>query len=220
MRKFLVICLIGLLAAPVAAGEKPLTDDQKTLYAIGMIAARQLSVFTFSPAELEIVSQGMSDVVAGNKPQVEYDAYQDKIQELARARRKAQGETLSGVNREFLERAAKEKGAVKSTTGLIFLSLKEGTGAIPKTTDTISVNYRGLLSDGKEFESSFRRGRPSEFKLDNVIKCWAEGVPKMKVGGKARLYCPAALAYGDNGAGDLVLPGAALEFEIELLEIK
>ena len=220
MRKFLIIGLVGLLATPVAAGEKPLTDEQKTLYAIGMIAARQLSVFTFSPAELEIVSQGMSDVVAGNRPQVEFDAYQEKIQELARARRKAQGDRLAGVNRELLERAAKEKGAVKTDSGLVFITLKEGSGPIPKPTDTISVNYRGLLTDGKEFDSSFKRGRPSEFKLDNVIKCWTEGVQKMKVGGKARLFCPASLAYGDNGAGDLILPGAALEFEIELLEIK
>jgi FKBP-type peptidyl-prolyl cis-trans isomerase FkpA len=185
-----------------------------------MIAAKQLSVFMLSPAELGLVAQGMSDVVAGNKPQVEIGVYQEKVQELARTRRKAQGDRLAGVNRNFLERAAREKGAVTSESGLVFLPLKEGNGATPKQSDTIVVNYRGLLIDGKEFDSSFKRGRPSEFKLDNVIKCWTEGVQKMKVGGRARLFCPAALAYADNGAGDLILPGAALEFEIDLIEIK
>ena len=222
MRKLLLLTVVILMAAPpaFAAGEKPLSEEQKTLYALGQLVARQLSVFTLSPAELQMVSQGITDAVAGGKPQVEISAFQDKVQELARTRRKAQGDKLASVNQEFLDRAAKEKGAVKTDSGLIYLSQKEGTGNVPKPTDSISVVYRGLLADGREFDSSIKRGRPSEFKLENVIKCWTEGLQKMKVGGKARLFCPASIAYGDKGAGDLILPGAALEFEVELLGIK
>ena len=220
MQKLIITALFVLLTTPALAAEKTLSDDQKTLYAIGLTVAKQLSVFTLSPAELETVLRGISDSVAGKKPAVELGAYQDKVQELARARRKATGDKSAGVNREFLERAAGQKGAVKTASGLIFLPVKEGTGAVPKATDTVSVQYRGLLTDGREFDSSIKRGRPSEFKLENVIKCWTEGVQKMKVGARARLFCPAAIAYGDNGAGDLILPGAALEFEIELLAIK
>jgi FKBP-type peptidyl-prolyl cis-trans isomerase FkpA len=103
---------------------------------------------------------------------------------------------------------------------MVYLSLREGTGASPLATDGVKVNYRGELPDGREFDSSYKRGTPLEFKLSEVIKCWTEGLQKMKVGGKARLTCPAKLAYGDRGAGDLILPGATLQFEVELLDIK
>ena len=147
-------------------------------------------------------------------------AYNEKVQELARSRRKAQGEKLASVNKEFLEKAAGEKGAVKTDSGLVYLSLKEGGGNSPLATDTVKVNYRGTLPDGKEFDSSYKRGKPAEFRLDGVIKCWTEGLQRMKVGGKAKLVCPSTLAYGDAGAGDLILPGATLVFEVELLDVK
>lgn len=127
---------------------------------------------------------------------------------------------MAASGKDFLDKAAKEKGAVKTDSGLVYFSLKEGTGASPKATDTVKVNYRGTLPDGKEFDSSYKRGVPAEFRLDKVIKCWTEGLQKMKPGGKARLVCPPTLAYGDAGAGELILPGATLVFEVELLEVK
>ncbi len=117
-------------------------------------------------------------------------------------------------------RAAKEPGAVVSASGLVFKSIKDGSGASPKASDTVKVHYRGTFPDGKEFDSSYARGTPIEFPLNRVIPCWTEGVQRMKVGGKARLTCPAAIAYGERGAGGgAIPPNATLQFEVELLGI-
>ena len=115
--------------------------------------------------------------------------------------------------------AAKETGAVVTASGLVYLSLKDGTGASPTANDKVKVHYRGTFPDGKEFDSSYKRGEPIEFPLSGVIKCWTEGVQRMKVGGKAKLTCPAAIAYGARGAGGVIPPNATLLFEVELLAI-
>jgi len=220
MNRLVIAILIVALATPAFAADAPKTEEQKTLYALGLLVARSLGVFQLAPAELEYVKQGITDAVTGKSPMVDLKVYGEKVQELARARRKAQGEKLAASGKDFLDKAAKEKGAVKTDSGLVYFSLKEGTGASPKATDTVKVNYRGTLPDGKEFDSSYKRGVPAEFRLDKVIKCWTEGLQKMKPGGKARLVCPPTLAYGDAGAGELILPGATLVFEVELLEVK
>lgn len=116
-------------------------------------------------------------------------------------------------------KAAKEPGAVVTQSGLVFRSIKEGTGPAPKPTDIVSVHYRGTFPDGKEFDSSYARGTPTEFPLNRVIKCWTEGVQRIKVGGKAKLTCPPAIAYGERGAGGVIPPNATLHFEVELLKI-
>ncbi|OYQ39481.1 peptidylprolyl isomerase [Rhodoferax sp. TH121] len=115
--------------------------------------------------------------------------------------------------------SAKEEGAVVSSTGLVYRPLKEGSGASPKATDTVKVHYRGTLPDGKEFDSSYKRGEPAEFPLNRVIACWTEGVQRMKLGGKAKLTCPPQIAYGERGAGGVIPPNATLLFEVELLGI-
>jgi FKBP-type peptidyl-prolyl cis-trans isomerase FkpA len=115
--------------------------------------------------------------------------------------------------------AAKEKGAVVTPSGLVFVSLKDGTGASPTAADTVKVHYRGTFPDGREFDSSFKRNEPAQFPLGGVIPCWTEGVQRMKVGGKAKLTCPSAIAYGSRGAGGTIPPNATLHFEVELLEI-
>lgn len=109
---------------------------------------------------------------------------------------------------------------VTTGSGLVYESLKEGTGASPRATDTVRVHYRGTLADGKEFDSSHKRGEPTEFPLNRVIPCWTEGVQRMKPGGKARLTCPPAIAYGARGAGGVIPPNATLTFEIELLSVR
>ncbi len=120
-----------------------------------------------------------------------------------------------------LKKAAAEKGAVVTESGLVFLSLRDGKGASPAATDTVKVHYRGTFTDGREFDSSYKRNEPTSFPLNRVIKCWTEGVQKIKVGGKARLTCPSAIAYGEKGAGGGEIPGGAtLVFEVELLEVK
>ena len=115
--------------------------------------------------------------------------------------------------------AAKEAGAVVTASGLVYRSLKDGTGANPIATDKVKVHYRGTFPDGKEFDSSYKRNEAIEFPLNGVIKCWTEGVQRMKVGGKAKLTCPAAIAYGERGAGGVIPPNATLLFEVELLAI-
>ena len=115
--------------------------------------------------------------------------------------------------------AAKEAGAVVTPSGLVYRALKEGTGASPTAADSVKVHYRGTFPDGREFDSSYKRNEPIDFPLRNVIPCWTEGVQKMKVGGKAKLTCPAAIAYGARGAGGVIPPNATLLFEVELLAI-
>jgi FKBP-type peptidyl-prolyl cis-trans isomerase FkpA len=116
-----------------------------------------------------------------------------------------------------LAAAAKEPGAVVSASGVVVKSIKDGTGASPKATDTVMVNYRGTFPDGKEFDAS--HGRPISFPLNKVIPCWTEGVQKLRIGGKAKLTCPSATAYGPRGAQGVIPPNATLVFEVELLAV-
>jgi len=127
--------------------------------------------------------------------------------------------THANAQPEAAAKAAKEPGAVKTASGLVYLSLKDGAGVQPNSTDTVRVHYRGTLPNGVEFDSSFKRNTPLEFPLNRVIPCWTEGVQKMKVGGKAKLTCPPDIAYGARGAGSAVPPNATLHFEVELLGV-
>lgn len=219
MHRLIIAALITLIAVPAFATQEFKTDDQKTLYALGLLMARQLSVFSLTPAELELVKQGMTDGTTAKTPLVDVDTYKDKIQKLAVARRNAQGEKLATQAKQYIEKVTKEKNAVKTASGLVYLPIKEGRGARPVATDKVKVNYRGTLIDGKEFDSSYAAGKPAEFQLDKVIKCWTEGVQLMKPGGKANLVCPPELAYGERGSGLVIPPNATLVFEVELLEV-
>lgn len=217
MRKLLLTALAVLIAVPAFAVE-PKTEDQKTLYAIGLVVARQFSVLSLTPEELDFVKQGLTDGVTGKTPLVDVGAYGSKIQQFATDRRNAQGEKLAAEAKQYMEKAAKEKGAVKTASGMVYIPMKEGKGTSPAASDKVKVNYRGTLVDGKEFDSSYAAGQPAEFQLDRVIKCWTEGLQMMKPGGKAKLVCPPELAYGDRGAG--VIPAnATLVFEVELLDV-
>jgi FKBP-type peptidyl-prolyl cis-trans isomerase FkpA len=120
---------------------------------------------------------------------------------------------------DALKSAAAEPGAVVTASGLVFRTLKAGSGASPAASDTVKVHYRGTFPDGREFDSSYRRNQPASFPLGRVIKCWTEGLQLMKVGSRARLTCPSAIAYGERGAGADIPPNAVLHFEVELLAI-
>lgn len=126
----------------------------------------------------------------------------------------------AGAQNSVTAAAAQEPGAQVTASGMVYRALKDGTGVSPKATDTVKVHYRGTLPDGKEFDSSYKRNEAIEFPLSRVIPCWTEGVQLMKVGGKAKLTCPPATAYGDRGAGGVIPPKATLLFEVELLAIK
>jgi FKBP-type peptidyl-prolyl cis-trans isomerase FkpA len=220
MKQYRSIFLLALISVSALA-ETPLqTEEQKTLYSIGHTVMRSLAVFDLTPAEFEIVRQGLADAYAGKKPDFETAAYGQQVQELAKVRRKAAGDRQAEAGRQFLDKAAGEPGAVKTESGMVYLALAEGNGGSPKAQDIVTVNYRGTTVEGREFDSSYKRGKPLEFKLSDVIRCWTEGVQKMKPGGKAKLVCPPQLAYGEKGAGDQILPGATLAFEVELVDFK
>jgi FKBP-type peptidyl-prolyl cis-trans isomerase FkpA len=118
-----------------------------------------------------------------------------------------------------LQTSAAESKETKTSSGLVITMQKEGTGASPKNSDTVKVHYRGTLTDGKEFDSSYGRGQPATFPLNRVIPCWTEGLQLMKLGGKAKLVCPSSLAYGNRGVPGVIPPDSTLIFEVELLEI-
>jgi FKBP-type peptidyl-prolyl cis-trans isomerase FkpA len=143
----------------------------------------------------------------------------EKINALAQARSSAQADKEKAAGREYLDKAAKEPGAQKLPSGLIYKTLTPGNGPSPQATDKVKVNYEGRLTNGTVFDSSYKRGQPAEFGLNQVIKCWTEGVQKMKVGEKARLVCPSDIAYGDHGHPPTIPGGATLVFDVELLGI-
>jgi FKBP-type peptidyl-prolyl cis-trans isomerase FkpA len=203
-----------------AADVTPETEDQKTAYAIGLAISQSLASYDLTKAELEMVEAGLEDGVLGKEPKVEVQDYRAKIQQLGQERAKASAEREKKEAAGFLTKMASEKGAQKTDSGLIYIPIKEGSGKSPKATDTVKVNYEGKLRDGTVFDSSIQRGTPATFPLNRVIKCWTEGLQKMKVGGKAKLICPSDIAYGDRGAPPKIKPGAALVFEVELLSIE
>ncbi len=192
----------------------PMTDDQKTIYALGLSIYDSLAPFDLSPEELTILKRALSDAAAG-KPAISLSEWQRKIQSLAQERAPRVLEREKTASRTYIEKAATEPGAIKTESGLVYREVRPGSGPMPKATDTVSVNYRGTLINGTEFDSS---NAPVQFALNRVIPCWTEGLQKMKVGGKAVLVCPSDLAYGDGGRPSIP-GGAALVFDIELLGI-
>jgi FKBP-type peptidyl-prolyl cis-trans isomerase FkpA len=119
----------------------------------------------------------------------------------------------------FLDKAAAEPGAIKTPSGLVYREIRPGSGPSPRASDVVTVNYRGTLTDGTEFDRSYKRNQPTQFPLNQVIPCWTEGVQRMKVGGKSQLVCPSGIAYGERGSPPVIPGGATLIFEIELLGI-
>jgi FKBP-type peptidyl-prolyl cis-trans isomerase FkpA len=194
------------------------TEDQKTLYALGLLIGRNVQQFNLTPAELEIVKAGIADQALDKKPQVELQQYGPKVNMLGRKRAEARADKEKQKGHDYAEAAAKEAGAERTTSGMIFKSISPGTGAQPTKEDTVKVNYKGTLVDGTEFDSSYKRGQPAEFPLNGVIPCWTEALQKMKVGEKAKVVCPSNIAYGDGGRPGIP-GGATLTFEVELLDI-
>ena len=208
------------LLSLTASAQALKTDDEKSLYAIGyLVGSRNLAPLSLKPNELEIVKRGLSDGATGKKAQVEPETQMEKINALAQARSSAGADKEKVSGRDYLDKMAKEAGATKLPSGLVYKTLTPGNGPSPAATDKVKVNYEGRLTSGTVFDSSYKRGQPAEFGLNQVIKCWTEGVQKMKVGEKARLICPSEIAYGDQGHPPSIPGGATLIFDVELLGI-
>ena len=195
----------------------PLTDDQKPIYALGLLMQRSLDQFDLSAAELDIVKRALTDAAA-RKPAIDLEEWGPKIEAFASARAERVAAREKTASKAYLAKAAAEPGVVRTDSGLLYRDLSPGSGRSPTASDTVKVHYRGTLINGTEFDSSYKRNEPAQFPLGGVIPCWTEGVQKMKVGGKARLVCPSDLAYGDAGRPSIP-GGATLLFEVELLEI-
>ena len=218
----LFLCLGSMIACAQGAGQgsappKLDTDEQKTLYTLGLLLGRNLKTFNLTPDELSLVKAGLTDSVTGAKPQVELETYGPKVDELAQKRAAAGAEEAKKKGQEFLDNVAKQKDATKTPSGIVIRTITPGTGPSPTADDVVKVHYEGKLVDGTVFDSSIKRGQPVEFPLKGVVPCWTEAVQKMKKGEKAQVVCPSSLAYGDSGRPGIP-PGATLSFEIELID--
>ncbi len=212
-----LLLLVALAAAPAAraqapaAGAPPAGEEEKTLYAVGVVAADSFRIFQLTPAELAVVERGLSDALAGRPPAVDMKIYGPKVSQLAAQRTEA-------ASRAALARWSQEKGAVTTPSGLVYVPTVEGKGRAIGPDDLVKLHYEARLADGKVVDSSRKKGEPVEIHLPRAIKCWSEGLQKMKVGGRATLACPPALAYGDRGLAPSIPGGALLVFDVEVID--
>ena len=207
-----------MVASPDAESPELSNDDERILYALGMVLADNIADLRLSADEVGFVTAGMRDSINGATPLVDIEVYGPRIQGFANSR------IQSGVDEEkvasalFADEIAAEPGAERFESGLVLSPVTEGDGDNPTADATVTVHYHGTLRDGSVFDSSVDRGQPATFSLGGVIPCWTEGVQKIRVGGKAKLLCPSEIAYGDQGRPGIP-GGAALLFEVELLSI-
>jgi FKBP-type peptidyl-prolyl cis-trans isomerase FklB len=227
MKLLTVLLGIFLMVNPGFAEEGVVlkTEKDKLSYAIGMDIGKNLKR---QPVELnsDIVSQGVKDSLNEGKTLMTEQEYLDILTAFRKEmsqKQIAQKKELSEKNKkegeEYLAENRKKADIVTTLSGLQYKVLKKGTGKIPKSTDTVTVNYRGTLIDGTEFDSSYRRGQPASFKVNGVIRGWTEALQLMKEGAKWQLYIPSNLAYGERGAGRNIGPNSTLIFEVDLISI-
>lgn len=204
---------------PAAAAPKLVTEDDKTLYALGVLMSRNLETFALTQQEIDLVKMGLEDGALGKQTQVDAEKMGDSVQGMYRKRMEALVQKDKDAGSAYLTKAAAETGATKTASGIVIKTVKEGAGAQPTATDEVKVHYEGTLVNGKVFDSSIKRGEPATFPLNGVIPYWTEAVQTMKVGGKARIVCPAELAYGERGSPPQIRPNNTLVFDVELLDI-
>jgi len=213
------------VAKPAAPKETYKNDDERAIYTIGYLMGRNIAPFNLTLAETKVAAAGLADAALGTAPKVDVRFYQPRVNDLLTKRleasssvaaKSAEPEKIKG--RAFTEKWVAENKPQAIPGGGWHLETRAGTGPMPQKTDMVKVHYRGTTVDGVEFDSSYKRGAPSEFSLGGVIACWTHGISMMKVGGAAKLLCPSDVAYGDPGRSG-IKPGATLLFEAELVEI-
>jgi FKBP-type peptidyl-prolyl cis-trans isomerase FkpA/FKBP-type peptidyl-prolyl cis-trans isomerase FklB len=212
------LALLTGCSAPRAEAPSLESDDQKVLYALGLLISQNLAPLDFNEAELATIEAGLTDGAMGNEPKVDLQTFGPKVQGMLETRAAQATTREKQAGAEYCTKAAAEPGAVTTESGVVYFELQPGTGAAPGPADTVKIHYHGTLRDGKVFDSSLER-EPATFALNAVIKCFSEGVQKMKVGGKSKIVCPSDTAYGDRGRPPMIPGGAPLVFEITLLEV-
>lgn len=223
MKKIVPGLALLALVTPIVAQEKMQFKDakDKSSYAIGINVGTNLGKQKV-PLNVDAFSAGVKDGIAGKPKMTEAEIKETMMafEKEMENRQKEAAEKSKGEGEKFLA-ANKTKPGVKTTAdGLEYKVIKEGAGASPKATDTVTVNYEGKLIDGTVFDSSYKRGQPATFPLNAVIKGWTEGLQLMKVGGKTQFFIPSDLGYGERGMGADIPPNSVLIFEVELLEVK
>ena len=223
--KRLILVLAALpIALPLFAQEKsPQLKDQKDKfsYSIGLNIGSNLTRQNV-PVNPDLIAAGIKDSIAG-KPQLTPDQVKEVMAGFEKdmeQKQKAAAEKNTSEGTKFLEENKKKEGVKTTASGLQYKTIKEGTGAAPKATDTVTVNYRGTLINGTEFDSSYKRGEPATFPVNGVIKGWTEALQLMKAGSKYQLFIPPNLAYGERAVGPDISPNSTLIFDVELLSVK
>ena len=219
MKKLLVLSLLAFMA-PLAFAQQS-QNDEETLYALGYQLGNNIKeqFVIESNEEYKALSQGMLDSLLKRNPKVKLEDYQQAIQTRYTADAQKILNQRKLEQNQVMEKIKKEKISKELANGAVIQITKKGKGKQPKATDTVKVHYEGSLLNGKIFDSSIKRGQAAEFPLNQVISCWTLGLQEMKVGSKAKLYCPPATAYGDRQSGPIPA-GSLLVFDVELLEIK
>ena len=224
MKRFILIVSASLLALPLFGQEKStqLKDQKdKVSYSIGLQIGSNLSRQKVE-VNPDVLAAGIKDAIAG-KPQLTQDQIKDVMTQFEKdmeQKQKELGEKNKTDGAKFLEENKKKPGVKTTASGLEYKVIKEGTGPTPKPTDMVTVNYRGTLINGTEFDSSYKRGQPATFPVNGVIKGWTEALQLMKKGSKFELFIPPNLAYGERAVGPDIGPNATLMFEVELLDVK
>ncbi len=211
--------LLFTFSAVNAADEALETEEQKVFYYLGVAMSGNLAPLSLTADELALVQRGMHDALLGDPVLLDAAVYGQKLNELGQQRMLASAEREALASAEYVDRMAVEEGAITTDSGLVILEITPGTGNSPTAESTVKAHYQGTLRDGTVFDSSIERGAPVDFSLNSVIPCWREALPMMKEGGKSKITCPAELAYGTRGSPGGVPGGAALTFEVELIEI-
>ncbi|MBI5409700.1 MAG: FKBP-type peptidyl-prolyl cis-trans isomerase [Nitrospirae bacterium] len=230
MRLRLLTALLGvmLLANTIYAGEDAALKDQrdKVSYSIGMSIGKDFKNQSLD-VDPDILARGIKDVFSGGKPLMTDEEVRETMTNFRNemmVKQTAHMKEMSDKNKKegeaFLAENKKKEGVVTLPSGLQYKIITEGTGEKPKAADTVTVNYRGTLIDGTEFDSSYSRNQPATFKVTGVIPGWTEALQLMKAGSKWQLFIPSNLAYGERGAGRDIGPNSTLIFEVELLSIK
>jgi len=224
MRRLIITIAVLSLASVGFGQDKPQLKDlkDKVIYSVGLNVG---SNFKKQGQELnpDALLAGLKDALSGKTPALTEKELKETMEAWSKQmedKQKVVGEKNAADGTKFLAENKKKEGVKTTASGLQYKVMKEGAGAQPKETDTVTVNYRGTLINGTEFDSSYKRGQPATFPVNGVIKGWTEALQLMKTGSKYQLFIPADLAYGPRAVGPDITPNSALIFEVELLEVK